>query len=61
MPRLPVQIASLLRCPLTGSALEQIGDTLVSLGTDEKGQRLSYPISEGIPILLTQEAQSVPN
>lgn len=60
MPKLSAQLSALLRCPATGSAFEQVGDTLVSLGTDESGHRLSYPVVEGIPVLLSDQAVQVP-
>lgn len=40
------------RCPLTGSKLRQEGDFLVA---EEGGLR--YPIREGIPVMLMEEAQ----
>lgn len=60
MPKLSAALSALLRCPVTGSTLEQIGDTLVSLGTDESGHRVSYRVLDGIPILLREEAVQVP-
>ncbi len=45
------QVLKIMRCPLTRSPLEQNGDELV-------GQvgGLRYPIRDGIPILLIDEA-----
>lgn len=60
MPKLSAQLSALLRCPITGSELEQVGDSLVSYGTDENGQRISYSVIDGIPILLREEAVHVP-
>lgn len=60
MPRLSAQLSALLRCPITGSAFEQVGDTLVSLGTDESGHRIRYPVIDGIPVLLAEAAIQVP-
>ena len=45
-------LLSLLRCPLTRSALRQEGDFLVA----EVGG-LRYPVREGIPVMLVEEAQ----
>lgn len=41
-----------VRCPLTGSKLRQEGEVLVA----EVGG-LRYPIREGIPVMLMEEAQ----
>jgi uncharacterized protein YbaR (Trm112 family) len=45
-------LLSILRCPLTRSALRQEGDFL----TAEVGG-LKYPVREGIPVMLVEEAQ----
>lgn len=45
-------LLSILRCPLTRSALRQDGDFLVA----EVGG-LRYPVKEGIPVMLVEEAQ----
>ncbi len=45
-------VLKIMRCPLTRSPLEQRGDELVSqIGG------LRYPIRDGIPILLIDEAE----
>ncbi len=46
------QVLSILRCPLTRSKLRLEGDMLVA----ETGG-LRYPIRDGIPVLLVEEAQ----
>jgi uncharacterized protein YbaR (Trm112 family) len=46
------QILSILRCPLTRSKLRQDGDFLVA----EVGG-LRYPVRDGIPVMLVEEAQ----
>jgi uncharacterized protein YbaR (Trm112 family) len=46
------QILSILRCPLTRSKLRQEGDWLIA---DEGGLR--YPVRDGIPVMLIEEAQ----
>jgi uncharacterized protein YbaR (Trm112 family) len=48
-------LLSILRCPLTRSALRQDGDFLVA----EVGG-LRYPVREGIPVMLVEEAQLPP-
>lgn len=60
MSNISTALASLLRCPVTGSLLEQSGAALVSTGSGENGERYSYPIVEGIPMLLVQEATVIP-
>jgi len=48
-------LLALLRCPLTRSALRQEGDWLVA----EVGG-LRYPIRDGIPVMLIEEATLPP-
>lgn len=60
MSNLSTELSSLLRCPQTGSLLQQSGATLVSTGTGAHGERYSYPIIEGIPVLLAPEATVLP-
>jgi uncharacterized protein YbaR (Trm112 family) len=45
-------LLSILRCPLTRSKLRQEGDWLVA----EVGG-LSYPVREGLPVMLMEEAK----
>lgn len=45
-------LVAILRCPLTRSALRQEGDFLVA----EVGG-LRYPVREGIPVMLIEEAE----
>ena len=45
-------LLSILRCPLTRSPLRQDGDFL----TAEVGG-LRYPVKDGIPVMLVEEAQ----
>ncbi|MEM1098674.1 MAG: Trm112 family protein [Planctomycetota bacterium] len=47
-------LLSILVCPLTRSPLRQDGDTLVAAEPPEAGLR--YPIRDGIPVLLVDEA-----
>ena len=48
-------LISILRCPLTHSPLHQEGDFLVA----ETGG-LRYPVRDGIPVMLIEEAQLPP-
>ena len=45
-------LLSILRCPLTRSRLRQEGDFLIA----EVGN-LAYPVREGIPVMLVEEAR----
>lgn len=49
------ELLNILRCPLTRSRLRQEGDFLVA----EVGG-LSYPVREGIPVMLVEEAKLPP-
>jgi len=46
------ELLAILACPLTRTPLRQEGEELVS---DEAG--LAYPIREGVPVLLVEEAR----
>lgn len=45
-------LLALLRCPLTRSELKQEGDFLIA-----QVGGLKYPVREGIPVMLVEEAQ----
>ncbi len=47
-------LLKLLVCPKSKSPLEQIGDELVC-----KDSGLAYPIKDGIPVLLVEEARKI--
>jgi len=49
---LPAELMEVLRCPLTRSRLRQEGEALVA----ELGG-LRYPIRDGFPVLLVEEAK----
>ena len=49
------QLLEILRCPLTHSRLRQEGDWLIA----EVGG-LRYPVRDGIPVMLIEEAQLPP-
>ena len=46
------ELLSILRCPLTRSPLRQEGDFLIA----ETGG-LAYPVRDGIPVMLVEEAR----
>jgi uncharacterized protein len=46
------ELLEILRCPLTRSRLRQEGDWLIA----EVGG-LSYPVREGLPVMLVEEAK----
>jgi uncharacterized protein len=46
------ELLELLRCPLTGSRLRPEGDFLVA---EEGG--LAYPVRDGFPVMLIEEAR----
>ena len=46
------ELLELLRCPLTGSRLRPEGEWLIA---DEGG--LAYPIRDGFPVMLVEEAK----
>ena len=49
------ELLAILRCPLTRSPLRQEGDFLIA----ETGG-LRYPVRDGIPVMLMEEAQLPP-
>lgn len=61
MPKISPDLLSVLRCPVTGSALTQEGEELVSAAMDDKGQKLRYAIEDGIPLLLPPELLAAAN
>ncbi|MBP3043935.1 hypothetical protein KKR91_04845 [Arthrobacter jiangjiafuii] len=56
MAKLSADIMAVLRCPVTGSALEEEDGWLVSTVPDASGARLRYALEEGIPVLLAPRA-----
>ncbi len=50
--QIDAELLSLLRCPLTHSALRQEGDFLIA-----KVGGLAYPVRDGIPVMLAEEAR----
>jgi hypothetical protein len=58
MPNLSPELLSVLRCPVTGSALVQEGEELVATEADGNGTTPRYRIEDGIPLLLPPELLS---
>lgn len=58
MPNLSSSLLAILRCPVTGSALVQDGDTLVATVPGPDGTAPRYPIEDGIPVLLAPHTSS---
>ena len=54
-PLISPELLSVLRCPVTGSALVQEGEELVAASPDADGRKLRYTIEDGIPLLLPPE------
>lgn len=61
MPKISPELLSVLRCPVTGSALTQEGEELVSTAAAEGGEKLRYAIEDGIPLLLPPELLAAAN
>lgn len=55
MPKISPELLSVLRCPVTGSPLVQDGEELVTTAPGPAGEKLRYPIEDGIPLLLPPE------
>ena len=56
MSKLDKKLLDLLVCPISKGSLEQIGDELVC-----KASKLAYPIKDGIPVMLPEEARDLSN
>ena len=56
MSKLDKKLLDLLVCPVSKGPLEQIGDELVC-----KVSKLAYPIKDGIPVMLPDEARDLSN
>ena len=52
MPHVSPELLSVLRCPMTGSALVQEGEELVAAVAGDSGVKPRYAIEDGIPLLL---------
>lgn len=66
MAHISSELLGILRCPVTGSTLQQDGDDLVATGRDAAGNAPRYSLLEGIPVMLrpadaaTAPAQETP-
>ena len=56
MSKLDKKLLDLLVCPVSKGPLEQIGEELVC-----KVSKLAYPIKDGIPVMLPEEARDLSN
>lgn len=56
MSKLDKKLLDLLVCPVSKGPLEQMGDELVC-----KVSKLAYPIKDGIPVMLPEEARDLSN
>jgi uncharacterized protein YbaR (Trm112 family) len=61
MPKVNPELLSILRCPVTGSPLEQDGEELVSTAEAASGEKIRYAIQDGIPLLLPPELLAAAN
>ncbi|WP_442543194.1 Trm112 family protein [Arthrobacter sp. KN11-1C] len=61
MPKVSPELLSILRCPVTGSPLEQDGEDLVSTVAAASGEKVRYAIQDGIPLLLPPELLAAAN
>lgn len=52
MAHISSDLLGILRCPVTGSTLEQHGTELVATAPDADGNTPRYAIHEGIPVML---------
>ena len=54
MSKIDKKLLDILVCPISKEPLEQIGDELVC-----KKSKLAYPIRDGIPVMLPDEARNL--
>lgn len=59
MAHVSEDLLNVLRCPVTGSPLVQVGNELHSTAPGAEGVALHYAIDEGIPLLLRPDQLSV--
>ena len=58
MPTIDPELVKILVCPLTRSPLKLEGDELVA--TRPPGAGLRYPVRDGIPVMLVDQAKLPP-
>ena len=54
MTELDKKLLDILVCPVSKGPLEQVGDELIC-----KKSKLAYPIKDGIPVMLPDEARKI--
>ena len=54
MTALDKKLLDILVCPVSKEPLEQVGDELIC-----KKSKLAYPIKDGIPVMLRDEARKI--
>ena len=54
MTALDKKLLDILVCPVSKETLEQVGDELIC-----KKSKLAYPIKDGIPVMLPDEARKI--
>ena len=54
MTTLDKKLLDILVCPVSKEPLEQVGDELIC-----KKSKLAYPIKDGIPVMLPEEARKI--
>ena len=54
MNKIDKKLIDILVCPVSKGPLEQIGDELVC-----QTSKLAYPIKDGIPVMLPEEARNL--
>ena len=54
MNKIDKRLLDILVCPVSKESLEQIGDALVC-----KKSNLAYPIRDGIPVMIPEEARTL--
>jgi uncharacterized protein YbaR (Trm112 family) len=56
MTQIDARLLEIMVCPVSHAPLTQVGDWLVS---QDPGTRLRYPIRDGIPVMLVEEAEEM--
>jgi hypothetical protein len=54
MTILDKKLLDILVCPVSKESLEQVGEELIC-----KKSKLAYPIKDGIPVMLPEEARKI--
>ncbi len=56
MPEIDPALLAIMVCPVSHAQLRQVGDFLISTDSET---RLRYPIRDGIPVMLEEEAEEM--